>query len=135
MIVDPSVVVKWFSIEPLHDEARVLLTGSAPLLAPDILPVEVANALWMKVERGELDEPEAVRAIAAVTGRGEPQLRPTPPLVRKAFEIARRLDHPVYDCVYLVLAEELDLPLITADQRFVTAARTAFGERVQLLGS
>lgn len=135
MIVDASVVVKWFILEALHDAARALLTGPEPLLAPDIIAVEMANALWVKVRRAELDEPEAIRAIAAVSGKGEPELRPTPPLIPRAFEMARRLDHPVYDCVYLVLAEELDVPLVTADQRFVATARPATGDKIRLLGS
>ena len=37
VIVDASVAVKWFTVEVLHDEARALLTGAEPLLAPDIL--------------------------------------------------------------------------------------------------
>jgi predicted nucleic acid-binding protein len=32
------------------------------------------------------------------------------------------LQHPVYDCVYLALALQRGLPLVTADQRLVTAA-------------
>lgn len=135
MILDASVVVKWFAMEALHDEARALLTGDDPLLAPDILAVEVANALWVKVGRGELGAPEATRAIAAISGSGQPELRPTPPLTAGAFRMAHRLNHPVSDCVYLVLADELDLPLITADTSFVRAAREAAGHRVRLLGS
>lgn len=135
MIIDASVAVKWFAIEAFHDEARALLAGPEPLLAPDILAVEVANALSVKVGRGELDESETVRAVAAIGGGGQPELRPSPPLTAEAFRMARRLEHPVYDCVYLALAEELDLPLVTADERFVAAAQPAIGDRVRFLGS
>jgi predicted nucleic acid-binding protein len=135
VIVDASVVVKWFVVEDLHPEARQLLSGSEPLLAPDLVATEVANALWVKVGRGEMDETAAVRAIAAVSGRGEPEIRPSPPLARRAFDLARALDHPVYDCVYLALAEELDVPLVTADARFATASEAAAEGRVRLLGS
>lgn len=79
--------------------------------------------------RGELDESEAVRAIAALSGGGQPELRDSPPLTAEAFRMARRLDHPVYDCVYVVLAEELDLPLVTADERLVAAVQPTIGER------
>jgi predicted nucleic acid-binding protein len=135
VIVDASVVVKWFTMEDLHEAARELLIAGDPLFAPDILATEVATALWVKVRGDELDEPDAIRAIAAVSGRGEPKLRPSAPLARRAFELARRLAHPVYDCVYLALAEELDVPLVTADKRFTAAARRQGSERIRLLGS
>lgn len=123
MIVDASVVVKWFTTEALHEEARLLLTQSEPLLAPDLLPVEFANAMWAKVRRDEIDGAEARRAIAAVSGRGVPELRPSATLVPRGFELARALDHPVYDCVYVALAEALEMPLVTADRRLAVAAR------------
>lgn len=135
VIVDASVVVKWFATEEFHDEARRLLIGSDPLFAPDILAVEFANAMWVKVKRGEIDQPQARRAVAAVSTKGEPELRASTPLTGRAFRLAHELGHPVYDCVYLALAEELDSPLVTADQRFVAAARGKFAERVHLLGS
>lgn len=132
MIVDASVVVKWFSVEDLHEEARELLTRPHPLFAPDILVAEFANALWLKVRRGEIATTQAQRAIAAISGRGEPQLRPSAPLAGAAFALAQELAHSVYDCVYLALAEDLDLPLITADRRFAAAAQGY--QRVRLLG-
>jgi predicted nucleic acid-binding protein len=124
VIVDASVAVKWFTVEVLHEEARALLTGSEPLLAPDILATEFANAMWDKARRDEIDEADAVRAVAAVCGRGQPQLHPSTPLVSRAFDLARTLDHPVYDCVYIALAEALDTVLVTADRRFVDAVRS-----------
>ena len=33
------------------------------------------------------------------------------------MDLARRLDHPLYDCVYLALAEREEATLVTADQR------------------
>ena len=132
MIVDASVAVKWFTAEALHEEARALLTGSEPLLAPDVLAAEFANAMWTKVRQQEIEETDAVRAIAAVSGRGQPQLERSAPLVPRAFELASALDHPVYDCVYLALAEALDTVLVTADRRFVEAAQAH--ARVRLLG-
>ena len=133
MIVDASVVVKWFSLEDLHEEARELLVRPEPLFAPDILVAEFANAMWVKVRRGEIEATQAARALSAVSGSGEPQLRPSVPLASRAFELAKELGHPVYDCVYLALAQDLDVPLLTADRRFVAAAEGH--ERVRLLGA
>jgi predicted nucleic acid-binding protein len=135
VIVDASVVVKWFVAEKLHEDARELLTGDEPLFAPDIVAAEVANALWVKVGRGEIHDAVATRCIAAVSGRGEPELRPTTPLVSRAFQLALRLGHPVYDCVYIALAAQLDHPLVTADRRLVNAARQQAEADVRALGS
>lgn len=135
IVVDASVVVKWFTVEPLHEEARGLLLGDDQLLAPDIVTVEVANALWAKVGRGEIGQAASARAVATLAAGGQPQLRPSTPLVPRAFELARRLDHPVYDCLYLALAEQRDATLVTADKRFGTAAASLAAERIQLLGS
>ena len=40
----------------------------------------------------------------------------------EALRLAQLLDHPVYDCVYLALALLREVPVVTADRRFVAAA-------------
>lgn len=82
-----------------------------------------------------MHEPQARRALSALSGDGEPELRPSPPMVRRAFELARDLDHPVYDCVYLAPAQELDLPLVTADERLAAVVATTGDDRVRLLNA
>jgi predicted nucleic acid-binding protein len=88
----------------------------------------------VKAARGEIDQAQARRVVAAVSAGGEPELRPSAPLAVRAFHLAERLDHPIYDCVYLALAEALDTALVTADGRFATAVGTTLPGRVELLG-
>jgi predicted nucleic acid-binding protein len=38
------------------------------------------------------------------------------------MDLARRLSHPVYDCVYLALAERERARFVTADQRLLRRA-------------
>jgi len=56
-------------------------------------------------------------------------------MAENALRIAVQLDHPVYDCVYLALAVETGLQLLTADQRLFRAASRdeAFEPLVELL--
>jgi predicted nucleic acid-binding protein len=94
---------------------------------------ELANAMWVKVRRNELDTSRAFEALDIVRGQTRLQLRPFTPLIPRAFELAQELNHSPYDCVYLALAESLDMPLVTADQRFATVASREH-PRVRLLG-
>ena len=52
LVVDSSVVVKWFVVEPYSTEARRILNdyqaGVLTLLAPDLLYAEVGNIIWKK---------------------------------------------------------------------------------------
>jgi predicted nucleic acid-binding protein len=49
-------------------------------------------------------------------------LHPTEPLLPRAMDLARRLKHPVYDCVYLALAERERARFVTTDQRLLRRA-------------
>jgi len=40
------------------------------------------------------------------------------------MDVARRLDHPVYDCVYLALAEREHATFVTADSRLLRRLST-----------
>lgn len=121
VVVDASVAIKWAVAEPGSDLAAGLLDGRS-LHAPPLMRIEAANALWAMGRRGVLTPDEADDALAALTrvplAPGPPGFDPVP----RAVRLARLLDHPVYDCVYLSLAVELGTPVVTADRRFVSAA-------------
>lgn len=116
LVVDTSVVLKWVVAEQDSDRA-VRLIG-LPLVAPDILRAELANALWKKVRiRRELSEEQARRGLSRASA--PLRLVPSAPLADRALALGLALSHPVYDCFFLALAEELDTCLITADRRFL----------------
>ena len=117
MIVDASVAFKWLADEDDSDLALALLARSE-LLAPNFLLVEIANALWKKVMKQEIDAavsftPEIERIGELVT------LVDATMLVGRALEIARALSHPISDCLYLALAESREMAVVTADLRFL----------------
>ena len=117
LVVDASVVTKWLVPEQDSVLAEQLLVQPAPLHAPDLLLLEVANALWLKMRRSVLAEAEAeaslhwLRSMPLVFWRGHDSLA-------EALNLARQLDHAVYDCVYLALARHVAGRVITADRRF-----------------
>jgi predicted nucleic acid-binding protein len=54
IVVDASVGLKWFLVEPGRTEARMLLDSGEALIAPDLLIAEVCNAAWRAARQGRL---------------------------------------------------------------------------------
>lgn len=121
LTVDANVVVKWFVAEALSDDARLLLAPRIHLHAPDVLLVEYANAIWKKVHRNEISDPQPyfdeLANLPEIVA-----LHPAGDLLDRAAQIAVEADQPVYDCLYQACAETTASALITADQRFAGKA-------------
>lgn len=61
-VVDASVAIKWLVDEPLSDLAAKLVDDGLPLVAPDLIYAEAANALWAIACRGRICPGSARRA-------------------------------------------------------------------------
>lgn len=123
IIVDASVAMKWFVAEDGHIEARRLQAVFTRLAAPDFLLIEVANIAWKKARRGEL--PLATASAIVTDLRASPlRLIEAGTLIEAALALSLEIDHPVYDCLYLAAAVQLDGVCLTADQRLIAKAGT-----------
>jgi predicted nucleic acid-binding protein len=121
-VVDASVVVDLVAPDVGGDApARVLFgtwaaDGTEPA-APGLLWLETSNALLTGIRRGRWSGADADVAQARLERIPLRRSDIASDLAR-AFELARRYDNwPVYDMVYVALAERLGTELITADQR------------------
>jgi predicted nucleic acid-binding protein len=123
VVVDASVVTKWVLDENGSDRANALRDEDS-LIAPSLVASEVGNALWKAVGRGDIDRTEALVVLRAVL-RPFSRLVPNEQLSVRALEFAINLDHPIYDCFYLALAEREGVPLVSADAALVTKAKKA----------
>lgn len=119
-VVDSSVVHKWLSAlgERHVDEAMDLLhrhvAGKVTLVAPSLMPTEVANGLRWKPTLAASD----VTALMEYLDTLDVALFDvTYERLAVATELAYRHKLTVYDALFLALAEELDCPLVTADKR------------------
>jgi predicted nucleic acid-binding protein len=57
-------------------------------------------------------------------------LVPCGQLAPRAHEIAGILDHPVYDCFYVALAENRSCLLVTADERLLGRLETSMWQQL-----
>ncbi len=136
IVVDSSVVIKWFDAEPYAAEADRILTayetGALVLLAPDILPAEVGNIIWKKqtlLKRlTAMEAQEILRKFQALSFT----LMPTAILLDDAYHFAIAHQRTVYDALYLVLSIREQCPFVTADERLVNAVKNAFPHVVWL---
>lgn len=130
MIIDASVAFKWIVSEP-DSEAAMAWIERTDLVAPALVHAEVGNALWKRIRKGELSDPDGAAEQLLNLERLVRTIDETP-MMPRALDLAVRLDHPVYDCVYLAMAEALDDQLLTADRRFLKAVRASeHAERVK----
>ncbi|MGH6900404.1 MAG: type II toxin-antitoxin system VapC family toxin [Geminicoccaceae bacterium] len=117
LVVDASVVIPCFVPERFSDVAPFWIEAAELIVAPDLLALECANILWKKARMRAISELQAGDTLADIVS-GAIQLRPSAPLASAALRLGAELDHPVYDCVYLALAETENAELVTADREF-----------------
>jgi predicted nucleic acid-binding protein len=122
-VVDASVAVKWLVAEKHSEAAAALLTAGHALIAPELMFVEVASALWSLCRRHIVTADEVHRALEDLALAPVAVTANLCQLVPAAARLALDLSHPVYDCIYLALGMQANLPVITADQRFFDAVR------------
>jgi predicted nucleic acid-binding protein len=133
IVLDASVALKFFLPEVESDEALRLLASRLVFAAPDIFPLELTAAIT-KYHRRKLITIDEARAAEAAVSRLAVDLHPWRPLLAPAFELSLLLCHGVYDCLYLALARQLSIPLVTADRRMKQKALSAgFDEPIRLL--
>jgi predicted nucleic acid-binding protein len=133
-VLDASVVAAAFFQEDHADRAVGLLAGRYALHAPDLIHAELANVIWKRHNRGEIDHDEAARLLEDL--RRLPLLiTPCGDLVEAGLELALRTGRSVYDCLYLALAVQLRSVLVSADKRLVRAlADTPLAKHIAWIG-
>jgi predicted nucleic acid-binding protein len=113
-----------------------LFSPRRKLISPDLIGVEVANAIWKRVERRDIDSNEAVRILNDFQriAAGPLETVISEPYLSAALRMAIVTRRTVYDCLYLALAMSRHATLITADVKFANAlANSPFSRYFRLL--
>jgi predicted nucleic acid-binding protein len=115
-------VVHWYIDTRFTDRARSAVQKGVVLMAPEVVVAEVANAAWKLTAGKEITEREGAHIVTAAPSVFA-RLVASASLVEGAYVIATELRHPVYDCLYLRLAELESTQVLTADRRLVEAVQ------------
>ncbi len=135
LIVDSSVAVKWFVVEPYSTEARRILdayqNGSLSFLAPDLINAEFGNIVWKKHLFQGLDAADAQDVLDKFR-RLQFEFTPTAELLEDAYKIAVTHRRTVYDALYLALSVRENCRVLTADEKLANALAAAFPNLIWL---
>jgi predicted nucleic acid-binding protein len=130
-VFDASVAVKWLVADDRLAPPALAARERYEASAPRLIQTEVANALWKYVRLGAVPLDAAVEGVAVLEDVMD--LVPDERLLERAQRLSGGIDHPVYDCLYLVLARDGDAPLVTADRRLAEKSRE-IGVETLLIG-
>ena len=123
-VLDASVALALSLEEPRAAAAARLIAlqavGRARLVAPPLFDVECASGFVKAVRRGRL-QAETCSAALIRTLRLPVERLQSPASAFEALGLALQYGISAYDAVYVALAAEERLPLVTADARLVRA--------------
>ena len=121
MIVADATLISYFAVrDERHSElADAVCAVDNAWASPWLWRSEVRSALMKYVNHAGMSLETALLAFSTaeeVIGAREYRVS-----CERVFELAMRSKCTVYDCEYVALAEDLDVPLVTADQQILKA--------------
>jgi predicted nucleic acid-binding protein len=125
-VVDTGVFLRWFvdqeGFEHARDLQRRLVEGATSVATVDFARVEVAGVLRKKgFLTGRLTLEEFTAAVRAIDDIGVTVHTTTADRLERAAELAARKILGMYDALFVQLARELELPLLTSDAKLSRA--------------
>ncbi len=123
-VVDASVVVQYAITQQYTSAAKNLISQmykGSRLCIPEFCLLECTNVLWKAVRFDDLAIADASQIITELLHLPF-QVEPVAPLLPNALQIGLTYQLAVYDSLYVALAQQLDVPLISVDERQVRAA-------------
>lgn len=123
-VVDTSVVVQRFIVDRYTPQTRILfsqLQTGVNLVIPEFCLLECTNVFWKQVRFQGMPLSAAeylINDLLAVPF----QIESPRDFLQQALQIGSEFQLAVYDSVFVALAQELNIPLISVDERQVRAA-------------
>jgi len=118
-VLDASVGIKLFIEEEFSDKvqrlfAKLVEDSQTEIHVPDLFYIECANILLKYTRRYKRPLEDSLADLRDLNGLAL-QTTSTAELIEEALSLANERNLTAYDACYAVLAQRLELPLITAD--------------------
>ncbi len=118
MVIDASVMAKWFIDEKNSFDAQALMeqyiNGEILLFSPSLIYFEVLNAL----KYSKIFDIESLNLIGqTIDDYGIERIAITRNIRSMMIKISVNYDLSIYDASYVAIALEMDMKLITADRK------------------
>jgi predicted nucleic acid-binding protein len=126
IVIESSAMVDALVDEPANPELLALIADSE-LHAPSLIDYEVASALRGHALGGKLNDRQLVDAAGDFTSFRIDRY-PLSTMLRSVLDL--RDNFTVYDAAYIVLAQALEAPLVTADAKLAEARKVGVDVRI-----
>ena len=132
VVVDASVIVKWFVEEEGSDKSLKLgdryIEGEIRIIAPELMIFETLNALYYKRLFSEEELKQISEALEAYSFTLYP-LRGN--YASRAVEVAFKNDITIYDASYIALAIIRNTQMYTADEKLMRKLKHRYQKYVK----
>lgn len=117
IVADASAILEWL-IGGVRGQAVIRVLENEDILAPAHLDVEVAQ-VTRRLAHGAVITPARGRAMLELLAEAPIRRVPLPPLLPRVWALRQNLT--AYDAAYVALAEAISAPLMTFDQKILSA--------------
>ncbi len=114
-VIDSSVLVKYFSREKGWEKARKYIVEGAITL--DLAIKELGNALWKKVLKNEMEAEIAIEIISDIIREKPMIIEDETKYLAEALKYSIENKITIYDALFIILAKNKNLELVTADKK------------------
>ncbi|MDO8956593.1 MAG: type II toxin-antitoxin system VapC family toxin [Deltaproteobacteria bacterium] len=120
VVLDASVILKWYLLDEEHGEKALeflnrFVSDDLEIIAPALLEYEVINGLVAARKRGRLQEDLIVSAVEGFMNLGL-RMVGLSGLYSRVIHFCKAYNRSAYDASYLALAESEKISFITADE-------------------
>jgi predicted nucleic acid-binding protein len=130
VVVDANILVYCVVQRPISHAALGCIAGADLVIAPSLILVEVANTLAKYARRKDITVTHAQSGFSTVA-RLLAEIATCDHLMPQSLELGLQYAHPPADFVYVLLARERRMKLVTADARLLRKlAGTDYGSDV-----